>query len=486
MTGMNVPSFVRTALAVGTMSALCVFSARATNPDLRIKSAPFSVGATVSAAAAHLNNHVYYAGGQLPSKSVTNVVSDINLNNNTVATLPSMPTARAGLGMVGFLYTNSASLGNVLVAIGGTNGTNVLGTVEMYSFLTGTWTEMAAMPTPRAYLAVVAGLDGKIYAIGGVNSSGQPVGTVEAFNPATNVWTEVSSLNTPRSHLAAAIILPDAIIAAGGVDASGTVLNTTEVYSLQNGGAWSPWISMLTARSDFGLSMAGDGFLHAIGGRSSTGGYLKSLEGYNVHTPGWTAEPFKLGHPIAEMAAVEGLTGAVYLLGGQDAATHFTKVTKAVPPFSPTHDAIFFVHGYDEPYVNGNSVMDGFYPLQGFSLLSLGVLSSTNFSSFPSIAGTIEAGGSLSVTIPSTIIVGLINGVTLTATDLDGSNPVVLGTDNSLLGLSGTITFPVTSPLKLINKVLVLNIQTILGLDLNLGAGYMYVTLHNISGKPSN
>lgn len=490
---MNLPSLSRAALAVGVLSALVVLSARGANPaatpappDIRIQLATYSVGPSVSAAAAHLNDHVYYAGGQLPSKAVTNVVTDINLKTNTVSTLPSMPTPRAGLGMVGFLNTGSGTFGNVLVAIGGTNGTSALGTVEMYSFATGSWTEMAPMPTPRAYLAVVAGLDGKIYAIGGIDSAGEVLGTVEAFDPGKNTWSAVLSLNAPRAHLAATVVVPGLILAAGGVDDSGTVLNTTEVFNLQTPGAWTLWTSMLTARADFGLSTAGDGFVHAIGGRSSTGAALATIEAYNVHTAAWTAEPFKLTSPNAGLAATEGLTGVVYVLGGAKGSTFHTLVTKAIPPYASTHDVIYFVHAYDEPYVNGNSVIDGLPPLSGVGLLSLGLLNSVNFSSFPTVTGTIEAGGSMTVTIPSTIIVGVINGVSLTATDLDGSNPVVLGGASSLLGLSGTITFPVSSPVHFKNKVLVLNLSTLVALDLNLSNGYLYVTLHNLNGKPSN
>jgi hypothetical protein len=490
---MNLPSLSRAALAVGVLSALFVLSARGANPaptptppDIRVQLATFSVGPSVSAAAAHLNDHVYYAGGQLPSKAVTNVVTDINLNTNAVSTLPPMPTPRAGLGLVGFLNTGSGTFGNVLVAIGGTNGTSALGTCEMYSFVTGSWTEMAPMPTPRAYLAVVAGLDGKIYAIGGIDSSGEVLGTVEAFDPGKNTWSAVLSLNAPRAHLAATVVVPDLILAAGGVDDSGKALNTTEVYNLQYGGAWSLWTSMVTARSDFGLSTAGDGYVHAIGGRSSTGAALSSIEAYNVHNAVWAAEPFNLKSPSAGLAATEGLTGTIYVLGGAQGSTFHTKVTKAVPPLAPTHDVVFFVHQYDEPMVNGNFVMDGQPPLSGVGLLSLGLLSSTNFSSFPAVTGTIAAGGSMTITIPGTIILGVINGLSLTATDLDGSNPVVLGSASSLLGLSGTITFPVSTPVKLTNKVLVLNISTLVGLDLNLSNGYVYVTLHNLNGKPSN
>ena len=108
------------------------------------------------------------------------------------------------------------------------------------------------------------GLDGLIYAIGGINSAGQTVGTVEAFNPSTNAWSTVTSLITPRAHHGAAVIFEDAIIVTGGVDASGNVLVSTEVFSLLSpASGWLTGAPMPTARADFGLSNGDDGFLHA-------------------------------------------------------------------------------------------------------------------------------------------------------------------------------------------------------------------------------
>jgi hypothetical protein len=43
------------------------------------------------------------------------------------------------------------------------------------------------------------------------------------------------------------------------------------------------------------------------------------------------------------------------------------------------------------------------------------------------VDGTIESGGSLTVNVPRTIILGLINGLTVTAENEDGSDPVVVG-----------------------------------------------------------
>src|SRR6185503_8779973 len=69
-----------------------------------------------------------------------------------------MPTPRRALAL--------ASLGDRIVAVGGFDGTNLLGTVEIYDPRTDAWTAAAPMPTPRAGLALAA-FNGKLYAIGG-------------------------------------------------------------------------------------------------------------------------------------------------------------------------------------------------------------------------------------------------------------------------------------------------------------------------------
>src|SRR5258708_33016358 len=85
----------------------------------------------------------------------------------------------------------------------GVSGGGPANTVEVYDFATDSWSEAAPMPTARGYLAVVAGEDGKIYAIGGTNDIG-PLPTVEAYGPSNNTWSAVMPLNTPPSNLAGA------------------------------------------------------------------------------------------------------------------------------------------------------------------------------------------------------------------------------------------------------------------------------------------
>ena len=72
------------------------------------------------------------------------------------------------------------------------------------------WTTVAPMPTARAILAEAApcpsgGSGICVYAIGGSNES-VALSTVEAYIPASNTWTTVAPMPTARFLLAAAAV----------------------------------------------------------------------------------------------------------------------------------------------------------------------------------------------------------------------------------------------------------------------------------------
>jgi hypothetical protein len=482
---MNLPSFTRAAFATGIFSLAFVLSGYAlTPPFLKIKTANLKVGPVASGAAANLNNHVYYAGGILPGGTVSNAITDVDTFHHTVTALAPMPTARAGLGIAP-LFSGTAPGGNVLYAIGGTSGTGVLGANEMFNPETGTWTVLAPLPTPRAYLTVVGGTDGLVYAIGGVDSTGKSVNTVEIYNPTLGSWSTGPSLLTARSHAAADLIYNDIIMVAGGQDVNGTVLNTTEDYFLSLK-AWVAGASMTAPRADFGLALGGDGYVHAFGGRSTTSS-LRTIEAFKLSTNSWILEPEKLPVALSGVTATETLAGAIFTIGGKEGARLQRNVTRAFPPWQPTHSVTFFVHGYDEPFVNGSFAMNSIPPLQGFGLLSIGVGFNNSFTTYPDVGGVIASGGTMTISIPATILLGVINGLTVTAENQDGTDPVVIGTTGILLGgLSGNVSIPINTPLTLHNKLLVVTITSLLGLDLNFSSGFMTMTLTGLEGKPSD
>jgi hypothetical protein len=483
---MNLPSLTRAALVTGFISALLVLAAAAkTPPYLGISSTSYVLSPVRSPGATHSNGHVFVAGGfSTTGSTVTNLVQTFDLAKRTVSTVTPLPTARAGLGLAEAFISNE---GNELIAIGGVNGSgNVLGTVELYDEATGTWSEGTPMPTPRAFLAVVAATDGFIYAIGGTDSSGKSVATVEKYNPTTNSWSTGPSLNTARSHFGALLGSPDILYVAGGIGTSGNYLNSSEVYILGVSTSWSSWIPMNVARSDFAFVQGADSYLHAVGGHSASGD-LNSIEGYNVHTGVWTIEPNSLLEPQAELAGVEGLNANDYFVGGISAKKFFTKVRKGQPPVAPSHSLIFYLHSFDEPSINGTFPMDDELPLNNPGGLGLSLLGTTTWTTFPAVTGTIAAGGIVTVNIPTTLGLGILTSFTLYSQDFDGGSQQVLGQTSALIGLGllDTVQIPISTPVTFNHKALVLSISTLLGLDLNLAGGQVNMQVSGLNGVPS-
>ncbi len=83
------------------------------------------------------------------------------------------------------------------------------------------------MPSARTDLAVAA-VNGKIYAIGGIDNG--RVSIVEVYDPASDSWSTAASMPVP-TYLLAATEVHGLIYAIGGSHASGT-LETVEQYSL--------------------------------------------------------------------------------------------------------------------------------------------------------------------------------------------------------------------------------------------------------------
>jgi hypothetical protein len=427
---------------------------------------------------------VFVAGGfSTTGSAVTNLVQTFDLAKRTVSTVAPLPTARAGLGLVEYFV----SAGNELVAIGGVDSSgHVLSTVEIYNEATGTWGEGAPMPTPRAFLSVVGGVDGYIYAIGGSDSTGKSLATVEKYNPSTNSWSTAASLNTARSHLGAVLGPLDVIYVTGGIDVNGHYLNSSEIFILGTSTSWANWFPMNVARSDFAFVQGADGFLHVAGGHSASGD-LTSLDGYNTHTGVWTIEPNSLTAPQAELAGVEGLNANNYFVGGISANKFFTRVRKGQPPSAPSHTVTFYLHSYDEPSINGTFPMDNQLPLNG-SVLGLGLLSTTSWTTFPAVTGTIAAGGTVTVNIPTTVLVAVLTTFTLYSQDFDGGSSQVLGQTSALIGLGllNTVQIPISTPVKFNHRALVLSISTLLGLDLNLSGGQVNMQVSGLTGVPSD
>jgi len=113
-----------------------------------------------------------------------------------------MLTARAGLGVV--------AVNGKIYAIGGMNNNSYLNVNEEYDPITDKWTTKTPMPTARSGFAIVV-YQNRVYAIGGTKgdstteSSGfTPV--TEVYTPATDTWTIKTPMPMPRADLSASVV----------------------------------------------------------------------------------------------------------------------------------------------------------------------------------------------------------------------------------------------------------------------------------------
>ena len=103
-------------------------------------------------------------------------------------------------------YVGTAVLDGKLYAVGGVNHNDddVLSSVERYDPATNAWEAVAPMAEARCDHAVAV-LDGKLYAVGGYGVW-LYLSSVERYDPATNAWEAVASLATARNELAVAVL----------------------------------------------------------------------------------------------------------------------------------------------------------------------------------------------------------------------------------------------------------------------------------------
>ena len=117
--------------------------------------------------------------------------------------------------------------------------------VDRYDTVRRVWERHAPMPAPRGHCGAVL-LRGRIYVVGGFNTSGHTEATVFRYDPTTDVWgkTACAPLPTPRYGLAVCAVNDERILAIGGWSDSGVVA-TVEEYN-PDSNSWSTCPSMPT------------------------------------------------------------------------------------------------------------------------------------------------------------------------------------------------------------------------------------------------
>ncbi|OLE45185.1 MAG: hypothetical protein AUG14_01725 [Candidatus Rokubacteria bacterium 13_1_20CM_2_68_19] len=189
--------------------------------------------------------------------------------------------------------------------------------------MSGTWTALAPLPAPRQEVAVAA-LEGRVFAIGGFNDSGEPVASVDVYDPAANEWQSRAPLPVATHHAAAAVAAGRLYVIGGYTGGRLRWATSSTVYEYDPArDAWATRAPMPTPRG--GLAAAGVGNrIHALGGTSD--GVTNAHEIYDAVANRWSsANPLPTARD--HLAAV-AFRGQIWVLGGRESfiGTQFANV----------------------------------------------------------------------------------------------------------------------------------------------------------------
>jgi len=240
-----------------------------------------------------------------------------------------MPTPRANPGAA------VADDGRIFV-FGGFDGFRSLSTVEAYDPSTNTWITLTRMPTDRRGSGAATGYDGKIYLIGGSQvSPGREVfvPVVEAYDPSTDSWTSVAPLPAARSHFSAVLGMDGRIYAMGGRNSTSGFLHDVTVYDPSDD-IWRTLSPLPTGRYNLAAAVAIDGRIYAIGGFDEFYRYANAVEVYDPSNDRWTAAP-SLQTGREGLGGVRGTDDRIYAIGGLTFKPNGPVVLTTVEAYTP-------------------------------------------------------------------------------------------------------------------------------------------------------
>ncbi|MDD3140196.1 MAG: kelch repeat-containing protein [Lachnospiraceae bacterium] len=199
-----------------------------------------------------------------------------------------------------------------IYALGGSDSS-----LEVYDPSTDVWTTLAPMPIEQESGQTEV-IDGKIYSIGNVDSDADSLSSTEVYDVSTDTWTILASMSTPRYKFQTEV-LDGKIYAIGGLekqisDGFPPKLSSVEVYDPSTD-TWTTESSMSTSRYIFQTEVI-NGKIYAIGGLGPIDSYpLSSVEVYDPSIDTWTT--------LSSMSVArydfqtEVINGRIYAIGGQ-------------------------------------------------------------------------------------------------------------------------------------------------------------------------
>jgi N-acetylneuraminic acid mutarotase len=316
-----------------------------------------------------------------------------------------------------------------------------------------TWTTKAPMPTPRAQAATIAGNDGKIYVMGGYNSTAGlgNLNMTEVYNPSTNTWTTKAPMMEAVRSAAVAKDSDGLIYVISGYNSSGDWTPTVQAYNI-TANSWTKKADIEYAVLFTNAATGNNGKIYVVGGTESGVGDTNRLQIYDPETDTWE-QGTTLPSPRTQLGVVKDANGFIYALGGQT--------------FPPTTDALDTNEAYDpysetwstrEPLLDGRNEFGTALGIDGNIYVIGGGQDYTNYS--PPFFGTTMVYDPLSdswrldanMPTPRKELAAVSVGASIYA--IGGCNRTSLG-DPSFLGTveQATIAMPNETPIAYIDSI---------------------------------
>jgi len=167
--------------------------------------------------------HAAFSLVRLPSGRVLTAGNSPEIYEPTSKTWTALSTTATWIGPNGFL----AKSGRALTFYNNETFT----ATRIYNESTNSWTDGRSMSVPRAAPAMSQLNDGRIIAIGGLDSTfSKTYSTSEIYDPATDTWTAGPSRSV-RAYSSTAITLPSGkVLVTGGYLFGGSYITTTELF----------------------------------------------------------------------------------------------------------------------------------------------------------------------------------------------------------------------------------------------------------------
>jgi uncharacterized repeat protein (TIGR01451 family) len=180
-----------------------------------------------------------------------------------------------------------------------------LDSAETYSPELGTWTEIAAMHSPRSGHTATLLPGGPVLVTGGWHDGA--LASTEIYYPAGGAWIVTGPMGAARTSHTATLLPDSRVLVTGGNDGA-SQLAGAEAYDPM-AGTWTPTGSMTIARTSHTATLLPDGKVLVAGGYNAGLGWLSSAELYDPATGIWS--------PTGSMADGRGRHTAALLPDGR-------------------------------------------------------------------------------------------------------------------------------------------------------------------------